>query len=795
MVLGRSGIGCALAMGTSLIVLLGARGGAHAQATNAAAGSGDAAKAEVEEIIVTAQRRTESLKDVPISVQAVSGDQLAKQAIVDTRDLASIAPTINFSTGNSANATAFSLRGVSSLAEQNGIQPSTAMVVDGVALARQTEFISELGDIDRIEVLNGPQGTLFGKNSTAGVISIVTQKPTSKLEGLIEGLATNDSEFGARGMFNAPLGTRMRLRMTGFYRDQEPLINNLRGPDVLGTKAYGGNMKLAVDLTDNLDFLLSGAYSHANSSAGQFVPVGSNVFGPLQQAVIAPAKIGRGTRTINTDEPAIDLYASWNLTGTLNWRISDALSLISITGLSRFRENSSVDIDLTPVGVIVGRGESTPGTGYPFESVLEPLNQRFPDRFHYFSEEARVNYRAGPLNAVTGVYYQDYHDGYGLDIPAILDGSLVGLTPGVPYFNNQYPQARTRDRTASVFGDLTVELPHKFDVFGGLRYTDEKINVNYHRDDFFGPASLFDPITGVFAAPPVKTVNKVAEREIHNVSGRAGIEYKPESNLNFYFSYARGYKAPAVDIGQTLLATADPIIKPEIANAYEIGAKLRLYDNRVALNIALFDEKIDGIQEGIIQPGIVFNPVLINAGTLKTRGVEADAQWVVTPELRFSLGSAYDKATYAAFHYVCNSTQLAAGTCPNNPSAGFQDITGQQAIQSPLWKYSVGGDYSNRFAGSNLSYYLQVNWTWTSAIYYELGQDPLSREPSHGMLNASVGLKGPDDRWEIQAFGKNLTNDFYYANLNDVAVVGRPIGYMSRDFTVYGGVKLIYRFR
>jgi iron complex outermembrane receptor protein len=424
-----------------------------------------------------------------------------------------------------------------------------------------------------------------------------------------------------------------------------------------------------------------------------------------------------------------------------------------------------------------------------------PLNQRFPDRFHYFSEETRLNYRAGPLNALTGVYYQDYHDGYGLDIPAILDGSLVGLTPGVPYFNSQYPKARTRDRTASIFGDLTVELPHKFDLFGGLRYTVEKIDVNYHRDDYFGPASLFDPITGVFAAPPVKTVNKLAEREIHNVSGRAGIEYKPENNLNFYFSYARGYKAPAVDIGQTLLASADPIIKPEIANAYEIGAKLRLDDNRVALNIALFDEKIDGIQEGIIQPGIVFNPVLINAGTLKTRGVEADAQWAVTPELRFGLGSAYDKATYAAFHYVCNSTQLATGTCPNNPSAGFQDITGQQAIQSPLWKYSVSGDYSTGFPNSNLSYYLQVNWTWTSAIYYELGQDPLSREPAHGLLNASAGLKGPGDRWEIQAFGKNLTNNFYYANLNDVAVVGRPIGYMSRDFTVYGGIRLIYRFR
>src|SRR5260370_29646968 len=226
---------------------------------------------ELAEMVVTAQRRTETLTSVPISIQAISSEQLASKAISDTRDLATIAPTINFSTGNSVNATAFSLRGVSSLALQNGIQPSTAMIVDGVALARQAEFISNLSDIDHIEVLNGRQGTLFGKNSTAGVISIITKSPTNKVEALVETTATNDSEYGIRGMTNLPISDSVRVRFNAFYRDQEPLVKNVgQAPDILGAKSYGGSFKVDIDLARNIDLLLSTAYSHAHSSAGQF---------------------------------------------------------------------------------------------------------------------------------------------------------------------------------------------------------------------------------------------------------------------------------------------------------------------------------------------------------------------------------------------------------------------------------------------------------------------------------------------------------------------------------------------
>jgi iron complex outermembrane recepter protein len=767
---------------------------ASASASQAAASP---EQGQLEEVSITAQRRTERLKDVPISVQTVSGDELAAKAISDTRDLSTIAPTINFSQGYAAIGTAFSLRGVSSLALQTGIQPSTALVVDGVAAARQAEFISNLSDIERIEILNGPQGTLFGKNSTAGVINIVTKAPARQSEGSVQGLATTDSEYGIKGMLNVPLSDRIRLRLNAFFDDQRPLIKNL-GPagDVEGAQSYGGNLKVAFDLTDNADLLLAGTYAHNVSSGGQFVPVGPSVFGyAMQKSFIGDATICRCTPVLNTNERALDIYESRNVSATFHWNITDALQLTSITSYSKFNENSGIDEGLTPYQVIVGQASPTPGQDrILFQGVDPGFANRNPDDFHYVSQELRLNYAAGRFNSVAGAYYQDYHEHYYLNLPNILDGTLVGGAPGVPYFNNRIPDSRETDRAASVFADTTYAIVPTLKAFTGLRYTNERVHVDYHRDDYFGPASLFDQITGTFA-PPYNTLVTTSTHTFGSVSGRGGLQFEPDPRVNLYASYAHGYKAPAANLGQFLLEGSDPILQPETANAVEVGTKLRMLDGRAALNVAVFEEWIHGIQLTVVQPtGATFTNVLINAGTLRTRGIEADGQWAVTPHLRLGAALAYDQTAYSGFNFTCNSTQLAGGTCPNYPIPGFQSLNGQQAIEAPKIKYSLSGNYSDMLPGTDLGYYLQLDWTWNSAVYYELGQDPISREPAHGMLNAGLGLRGRDDRWELQFFGKNLTNRLFYNYMNDIGILGQPIGYLTRDFKRYGGMRLTYRF-
>jgi iron complex outermembrane receptor protein len=751
--------------------------------------------ASLSEILVTAQRRSESLKDVPISVQAVTSDDIAKRAVVSTQDLATLLPTVNFSTGNSANATSFSLRGVSSVAFQNGIQPSTAMVLDGVAVAKQGEFVSDLVDIDRVEVLNGPQGTLFGKNSTAGVINIVTKQPSRDFEARLDSLATTDEEYSVRPMLNVPLSDRVRLRVSGFYRDQHPEGRNLAGPDFLGSKSWGVDGKLAVDLSDDAQFMLEAAHTHLNSSLGQFTLIGPSIFAAQQTALVTPAGIGYGKDVVNSDTPSIDIVDTSRFTGTLNWNLSDELKLVSITNYSRSSERSIIDTDGTPTGANLGTGDDLPASTYPFKSINVGIDNRFPIRYHYISEEARVNYVSGPVNAVAGLYYQNYRDYYKLALPINFDGSLLGLTPGDRYYQLQTPQARVGDTTASVFGDVTYAVTEQFKPFAGVRYTREKLDVDYHRDDFLAPYSAYNSATGVLAAAPYFSFSTQASNQISNVSGRAGLQYLPTSDLNFYFSFARGYKAPAAAVSQGLNPGENPILRPEIAIAYELGTKLRLLNNRVALNLAVFHEQIKDIQEAV-QPAntTVITQTLENAGTLTSKGVEAELQAAVTSALKFDAGVAYVDATYQGFAVSCAPAQLSSGSCNNTPLPGLESTNGQQAVGSPKWKYSLTSDYEDDIPGQNLTYFALISMTWTSSIQYALGDDPLAREPSHGMLNANFGLKGPKDRWEVQLFGKNLTNQFYYSSRLDIPVIGTPLGWLSRDYKRYGGVNVTFRY-
>jgi iron complex outermembrane receptor protein len=772
-------------------------GGRPASAQDAAAKSAEA-QGGLEEIVVTAQRREQSAKDVPISLQVIGADSLSRNVVVDTRDLAAITPTVNYQNGASVVNSSFSLRGVSSAATASGFQPSTGLVIDGVSIYSQGEFISRLGDVERIEVLNGPQGTLFGKNSTAGVINIVTKQPSNKFEAEVESFVTNDHETYTRGMINVPLTDVVRIRVNTFYQDQQPLFTNLSGePAPLGQRAYGVNAKLAVDFSSAITFTLDGTFAHTNSSANQDAPIGAPVIGALQQAITGIG-YGRGITTVNQNTPAQDIFESKRLSGTLIWKASDSLSLTSITSTSGYHDDFDLDIDLTPAGGSVGRGETLPNSAYPIQyfSTFGTVGH-LPTTTEYWSEEARANYDSGPFNTVVGVYYQNARIHTSVNQPLGLDGAFVGATPGQLYItDSEVTQAKISDKTAAVFGDITYALTSQFKAFGGVRFTHETYDLNYARVDYFTTRNNYNPITGLFSVPPADSFNTAANRSVNNVSGRLGLQFQPNRDTDIYVSAARGYKGPSGNTAASLPAGRSPIVNPEIATAFELGAKLRLLDNRLALNGAVFWEKISDIQATLFDPANTssFSFVLQNAGALKTRGFEGDALFSLTQDLRLSAALAYVKATYEGFAVDCNPSQLASGTCPNQPIVGAQDGTGHPAIGSPKWKYSLGPDYLTRFGQRGLAFFANASWTWTDKVQYTLNADPATVEPSHGMLNAAIGVKSADDKWELQLFGKNLTNDFYYSWLVTAQPLGAPLGFLARDEKRYGGIRVIARF-
>src|SRR3546814_935026 len=347
--------------------------------------------------------------------------------------------------------------------------------------------------------------------------------------------------------------------------------------------------------------------------------------------------------------------------------------------------------------------------------------------------------------------------------------------------------------TFALCGDATYALTDQFKLVAWLRYTHERIAVDYHRDSYFG-TDIYDQYTGRFTVAPA-TYDTSSKHNLNNLSGRAGVQFEPRRAAHFCAWFAKCYKALAADIGQTLIVGKDPIIQPEKATAYEVGAKLRLFEGKLALNGAIFYQEIRDIQASILDVNsTTLNPQLLNAGRLKTRGFEGDASWAVTPELRLTGALAYVKATYADFAFACNSVQLSTDTCPDFTAPDLQDITGQPAVGAPRWKYTVAASYESGIGGGDLRYFGQLGYTWTDDIQYQLGNDPLTREPSHGMLNASVGLRNPEQGWEVQLFAKNLTNDFYYVNLIDFPLDGRPVGWVPRDYHRYVGLKVTSRF-
>lgn len=810
-----------LASASTLVVMIAIASPAAAQGSAPQASTGQAGSTQsadqapaasqgLEDIIVTAQRRAQSLSKVPVSIQAVTEQQLKIQVLEDTPSLVKASPSVAFTGGFSANSSGFVIRGITSASSEGGLQQSTAMVIDGVPLARPGEFLGDLGDIERVEILRGPQGTLFGKNATAGVVSIVTQRPTNKYEGYVEGSAATGGEYLGRAMLNIPLRDTVRVRVNGYYASLEPLVDNLStGGDVYGYKRYGFSGKLDFDLGSAVTLKLSGDYRRGDSTFGQALNVvPSTGIGPLQIAAIGFTP-RRGLVRNATDGKSFDRSEGYSFTGELGWDLADRLKLTAISGYRDFKDDNQSDVDNTPAGFVAGRGFSPNPARYPVMYVdIASANQpRQPQHVSYFSQEIRFNYTGDRLNAVGGVFYQTLKDrGAGIT-PFIFDGAFVLRDPtlaGVYLYNATSLNYHIDDDTYAAFGDVTFKLTDMFSLFGGLRYTHEKIDLHYANVSYFGavaanygaiilPGPNGQPAisiaTGAPNLAPIGRLDFNQSKSTNNLSGRAGIQFQPSSTTNFYASYNRGYKGPAADVSRGAAAPNpttgySPLLKPEIATSYELGAKVQLLDNNVQLSVNLFREKVKDVQQAIVLPSTVTQ--LINAGDIKSDGVEFEGRARVFRGFTIDGGVTYDDARYSGDVFVGCYPQQTVG-CVNKR----QSLDGKRTVNSYKWRYSVAGTYTTPLDSHDMDLTFRVGWQWFGSSPQRLDTDPLLNEPSHGLLDASVTLAGQNGKWSIQAFGKNLTNDFYYAGLVNVDnTISRVSGYLNRDYQRYGGLKL-----
>ena len=713
------------------------------------------------DIIVTAQKRSERLQDVPVAVSVISGDALASQGKVSLEGAQYLVPTLNFlKSGTTLNQSLF-LRGVGTSTFSIAGEPSISTVVDGVVFARAGEAFGDLVDVDQIEVLRGPQGTLFGKNASAGVINIISKKPARTFGGYVEAGFFTDSEYRGRAAINVPLGDSVRSRLTGYYTNYDGNIRNTAVNRIVnGFEHYGGRLQVDADAGPNVKLAFIADY-HRNQDdcCGEVIATGP--INTATGAVIAnpttgvlPTPRGTDTRSI-----AQDLVTRTEETGygfSLQADITAGTQTVtSITAYRNYKNTEIRDGDFLP-GAYVG---------------FNQLHDFGPQTGDTFSQEVRLTSPGNQfLTYVLGAYYSRAASERIFTRNDVVCNTTPGTTPSplVPCGSAGAPRTTAPTGTAdfgsvfknmAVFGQGTLNLAERFRLIGGLRYTFDQLDVFHSRvTTLAGPGinpnfdqGVFNNGLGGGVSNGIPFRGKATNE---NLSGKAGVQYDISRGSTAYATFARGYKGPAFNVFYNLTATGTNTIAPETSDAYELGLKNTFFGGKLTLNLAAYYAKYRNFQAN--NPDLVAGVVVTrftNAGDVSTRGGELDATFRPIRDLSFTGGVAYTDAHVDQFNAPAGAAVVPAGT-----PLGF----------APKWKGNLSADYRVR-TGGFADIFLGAQGSYQSSQLSLFSADAVQRRlgtiGAYALANLSVGLATPDDHYKLTFQVRNLFDQSFAASI------------------------------
>lgn len=726
------------------------------------------------DIIVTAQKRPERLQEAPLAVTAftqASLDASVSRGLVET---VKTAPGVSFTSGNTARAEGVRIRGVGTASFSEGVTGSVATVVDGVVLGRQAQGLFELNDIERVEVLRGPQGTLYGATSTAGVINIVTQRPSDELSASGDIQYGNFDEVRVRATASGPLaGDTLKARISGYYARRDGEITNvLTGQNLNDKKEYGFRAKLELKASERLNVLLTGDYikSDTRCCSLTFRTVGS-------PAAIAPVVASRGNRNVALDAaPSAQRNQVWGLALEANYDFGNA-RLTSITGYRKWKFSDGGDVDFTALNII------------PFAGTNNRARQ--------LSEELRLASTGdGPFNYIAGLYYFEQT----LDADSRFDQRLAPLfipnATGAAIGQIRETAVRTvRQKQYSAFAQLDYRLTDELKLIGGLRYTRFDLNLNFARTN---TNALLGTITG----PPfngllvlgLPTAFSTSNND-NNLSGKVGLQYQAARDVNVYATYTRGYKGPAVraDSGDPIAGPDVAItarIAPETVDAFEAGVRSQFLDRRLTLNLTGFYSKFKNFQANTVNPANPVQQSLVNAGDVSTRGFELEAAAKLGRDLSISGSLAYVDAQYGNILVSCSAFNTVPG-CNAAGAARLLNLNGRQFQNAPKWTANLNSTYDTELGSSGWHGFVRGEVQYRSSVFFAFSQDPLSAQPGYALFNASFGVRTPDDRFSVTVYGKNLSDKDYALTIARSALVAGSyqLPGLQRSYGVVAGFR------
>ncbi len=713
--------------------------------------------AQVEEIIVTAQKVEENVQDVPIAIAAVSGDRLQQAGVVSLENIGTVVPSVTFRKGTTSANSAIVMRGVGTISFSVAAEPSVSTVVDGVVLSRSGQAFMDLVDINRLEVLRGPQGTLFGRNASAGLVNIVSKGGTDDLEAEVTAEWFEGEEYRMRAALSGPIGENLSARVTGFYGTFDGNITNINGGrnnTVNGYERHG--FRGIMDYDDGANSVrLIADYYKADDDCCADVTGASR--GAQQDALLAlpgGVALGEDQRFINHDLVTRTEDEQWSLTGSGDFELSDTHTLSVVLGYRNWFNRELREGDFLP-RAIVGAGQLHDNGVVRTEQVSAEIRLASDQTKPFF-------YQVGAF-----AWQSDNTQDFTRSGVTCTTSTLAALPGGaVPCntsdrVNTLFPTATSRSDVRSVnyalFGQATYQFTEQLSFTGGLRYTWDDLEFTHTRAPAVntatglpaaGPGTNLNPAGGLVSAGGNGTNTSRGTTSNGNLSGRAAIQFKPTEDVMLYGSYTRGYKGPAFNVffNHTAPNNAVPISE-ELSDSFEIGLKSQFLDNRVQFNVAAFMVEYDGFQANnfiVVNGATVSN--LTNAGTVKSEGFEADL--VVNPVdgLNLRASAAYADARVKEFN--------------PNPSTNAPDArNGTKLPLAPEFVYTIGGDYTKELGGVTL--YLNTDYRHTSTQYSDLGQAASTRIDPYGILNASIGFSDPDDKYRLTIHARNIMDESY----------------------------------
>lgn len=749
---------------------------------------------ENDEIIVTAQRREERLIDVPVSVAAVTGAQLANAGVRSTDDLVLVTPSLSVNRHLAPFQTTIRIRGVGTSVTAPTIESSVSMVVDGVVIANQSSFFTDLFDINRLEVLRGPQSTLFGKNAAAGAVNISTANPSlTDYHGAFEANLNDYEDLTLRGTVSGPLSQNVGASLTFSYLNGgDPAVQNIStiGPDLGNDKSIGVRGKIYWEIDERLSFKFIGDYRDAEGPNSVRTPTRFESLAVQNLYGVGPVDYHNRKVNINGGPDRRHFYDNQDkgVSGQFDLEFDNA-SLTSITAFRQSRSNTGVDVD--------GLGNDATPSGYDDPVVISGVGSVQTGRFsligssyvdartksEQFSQELRLASSGDTrLRYVAGLFY--WHTNLEYDSRQLLqicplNTAAPGFVPPRPIIGDGDPNALTgrctfpppagvaqSARTVfdvttdyyAAFGQLDFDLTDKLTALIGARFQRE--DYAYSIDGGLGGASLYAGTT-----PSTAPFSGKAGVRNDRLTGKASLSYKPNSNLNTYLSYARGYKGPGLDSPPNLSAFVRKPLEPETVDAYELGLKARIPEQGLSLNLALFWQDIKNFQEPAYDPETA-TVRAINAGASRQKGIEAELGWRPTSRFDLSVNAVYLDSEYTDFKNADCYTPRALNTrcqytlITGAAAAGRQDVTGSPTVFSPKLSLTASAGYELPI-GSDYSLMLRGDFRHVSRQQSNSNQDPDSWIPSYQVVNLRFGLKFPDEKTSLTFYVNNLFDESY----------------------------------